>query len=83
MSLKDRLSRLTGEAARTLAGDHQRTNISELRRKIDEIMTRRERMVQPKLTPRAQDTRSPLESVVDRRGDGDAHGQIFLFPQQH
>ncbi len=42
MSLKDRLTRLTGDAATPSSTGSKEERISELRRKIDAVMNRRE-----------------------------------------
>ena len=62
MSLKERLSRLTGEAGNPVA-DLKQDRISELRSKINEIMNRRERLGAT-LPPQAKDLPVSLESVV-------------------
>ena len=45
MSLKDRLDALTGEAAKPFQADPRQDKISELRRRIDRVMNRREHIV--------------------------------------
>ncbi|HPI93008.1 MAG TPA: ribonuclease H-like domain-containing protein [Deltaproteobacteria bacterium] len=45
MSLKDRLGRLTGESRKPDRPDPRQDTISDLRRKIDEVMNRRDRLV--------------------------------------
>ncbi len=63
MSLKDRLGRLTGETNKPLRTDPGPDKLSDLRRKIDEVMNRRERIA-PTSTPRARRGAVPLEQVV-------------------
>ena len=77
MSLKDRLSRLTGEPARPFQADPRQKTISELRRKIDEIMSRRERIAPPHF-PMVQRSAIPLEHAVTGEEARTQHGTLFV-----
>ncbi len=78
MSVKTRLQRLTGETGPVEKSPNREKEISELRRRIDIIMTRRPEANVP---PRDQylGERVDLADVV--RGDEveNAHGRFFLF----
>lgn len=77
MSLKDRLGRLTGEPAGHIQTDPSQKTISELRRKIDEIMSRRERYA-PTHFPSAQRNPIPLEHAVAGEETLTQHGSFFV-----
>jgi hypothetical protein len=51
MSIRDRLGRLTGEDRKPVQADPKQERLSELRRKIDEVMNRRGRLA-PQSAPR-------------------------------
>ena len=76
MSLRDRLTRLTGEAADPSAAAQQ-DRISELRRKIDRVMNRRERSVVPGPPPTRRHV-TPLEQVVAGGEARTPYGSFFL-----
>ncbi len=76
MSLRDRLTRLTGEAAGPSAAAQQ-DRISELRRKIDRVMNRRERSVVPGPPPTRRHV-TPLEQVVAGGEARTPYGSFFL-----
>jgi hypothetical protein len=77
MSVRDRLNRLTGEPARKQENNSKNETITGLRRKIDEIMSRRERLVQPAVTvPRARGV--PLEQVVSGEEVEMPYGRFFF-----
>ncbi len=63
MGLKDRLSRLTGEPAKPLQAGPKQDKLSELRRKIETIMNRRERIV-PANAPSIRRNVVPLERAI-------------------
>jgi uncharacterized protein len=77
MSLKDRLGRLTGETAKPFQSDPQQDKISELRRRIDNVMNRRERIV-PANTPKARRSAMPLEHVVAGEEARTPYGNFFI-----
>ena len=77
MSLKDRLDRLTGEAGRPVQADPKQGRLSELRRKIDEVMNRRERIVSAH-PPQVKDGAVPLESVVAGEEVETPRGKFFV-----
>jgi uncharacterized protein YprB with RNaseH-like and TPR domain len=78
MSVKKRLQRLTGEDSPDERSPNREKEISELRRRIDIIMTRRP---EPRVPPQAhfRGERVDLKDVV--RGDEmeNANGRFFLF----
>jgi uncharacterized protein len=78
MSLKDRLGRLTGEPDKPLRTDTGHEDISDLRRKIDNVMSRRERFIpaQPAFRPRRG--AMPLEAVVAGEEARTACGAFFV-----
>jgi uncharacterized protein len=76
MSLKDRLSRLTGDAGSPVA-DPKPDTVSELRGKISEIMNRRERLGAPH-APQVQDRAVSLESVVTGEEVKTPQGRYYL-----
>jgi uncharacterized protein len=77
MSLKDRLGRLTGETDRTFQTDPGQDKISELRRKIDQVMNRRERII-PVKTPVTRRDAIPLEHIIDGEEARMPYGNFFL-----
>ena len=76
MSLKDRLGRLTGEAAEPLRADLTQDRVGELRGRISEVMNRRERM--GALLPQAKDRAVSLESVVAGEETETPQGRFFF-----
>jgi len=77
VSLKDRLTRLTGDVAKPLPTDPQDDRISELRRKLDRAMNRREHTVPADIpTPRRKVT--PLEHVVIGEETRTSYGNFFI-----
>ncbi|HVN71847.1 MAG TPA: ribonuclease H-like domain-containing protein [Desulfomonilia bacterium] len=77
MSLKDRLTRLTGEAVKSPQADAKQEKLTELRRKIDEVMNRRERLGSVH-APRATGRSVPLEHVVPGEEVKTPHGSFFF-----
>lgn len=77
MSLKDRLSRLTGERPKSLSPDPQEDRIGELRRKLDRAMNRREQ-TPPAYVPATQRKVTPLEHVVMGEEARTSHGNFFV-----
>jgi uncharacterized protein YprB with RNaseH-like and TPR domain len=77
MGLKDRLNRLTGETAKPFQTDHGQEKISELRRRIDNVMNRRERIV-PASIPKTRRNPMPLEHAVAGEEARTPHGTFFL-----
>ena len=77
MSLKDRLGRLTGEGAKPARPDPRRDTIGELRKRIEEVMNRRDRLVRP--DPAASRRPGiPLEQVVTGEEAVTDHGRFFF-----
>ena len=77
MSLKDRLGRLTGETDKPFQSDPKQDKIGELRRKIDEVMGRRERII-PQSIPRTGRSAIPLEQVVFGEEAWTPYGNFFF-----
>jgi uncharacterized protein len=77
MSLKDRLGRLTGEADKPSATPPAQEKMGELRRRIDEIMNRRERII-PEGVPKARLSAVPLEQVVSGEEARTPYGNFFF-----
>lgn len=79
MSLKDRLSRLTGEPPKPDGPkpDSRHEKIRDLRARIDTIMTRRERIV-PASAPRPRKGRLPLDEAVPGEEVTTPHGRFFM-----
>jgi uncharacterized protein YprB with RNaseH-like and TPR domain len=75
MSLKDRLSRLTNQTDKPSGTKTEK--MSELRRKIDGIMNRRERIV-PVRTPEPGRSAVPLDAVIDGEEARTSSGNFFL-----
>lgn len=77
MSIKDRLGRLTGESASPVAPDSRQEKLSELRRKMEEVMNRRDRMNRP--APDASRRPGiPLEHVIAGEEVITEHGGFFF-----
>ncbi|MBI5590096.1 MAG: ribonuclease H-like domain-containing protein [Deltaproteobacteria bacterium] len=77
MSLRDRLGRLTGDAAKPFQADLKQDRVSELRNKISEIMNRRERLgAHP--PPPLKDRPVSLESVVTGEEAVTPQGRFFF-----
>jgi len=76
MSLKDRLNRLTGETGTPPQSDPKQAKIGELRRKIDAVMTRRERLVFPHAYPSKNNPIS-LESLIAGEEMETPEGKFF------
>ncbi len=79
MSLKDRLSRLVGDAATTgeAKADPRQATMRELRDRIDTLMRRRERIIPPN-TPRASRDAVPLGVAVAGEEVRTPHGKFFM-----
>lgn len=79
MSLKDRLTRLVGEAPKPGEGKAypRQDTIRELRARIDTIMNRRERIL-PSKTPEARRDALPLEHAVAGEEVQTQHGTFFM-----
>ena len=75
MSLKDRLTRLTGDAPKPLSTD-TKDRLSELRRKIERVMNRREHIIPAGIT--AQRNATPLEDVVAGEEAQTPYGNFFM-----
>ncbi len=77
MSIRDRLGRLTGEDRKPVQADPKQERLSELRRKIDEVMNRRGRLA-PQSAPRPATGAVPLERVVTGEEVEAAGGRFFF-----
>ncbi len=78
MSVKDRLKRMTGEAAGPGKADASRSEvIGELRRKIDTIMSRRESYPRATVAIRHREIR-PLQEVITGEEVENARGKCFF-----
>jgi hypothetical protein len=77
MSLKDRISRLTGDAGSPFQADPKQDRLSGLRGKISEVMNRRERMGAHHI-PQATDRPVSLESVVAGEEVTTPKGRFFF-----
>lgn len=77
MSLKDRLGRLTGEEAQPAGRDSRKERISELRRRIEEVMNRRPAST-PQVFPRSGRNAVPLEHLVTGEEVETARGRFFF-----
>jgi len=77
MSLKDRLTRLTGEAPKPSSIDPRQDRIAELRRKLDRAMKPREHNT-PAGIPAPRRGETPLEHVVAGEETRTPHGAFFL-----
>jgi uncharacterized protein len=76
MSLKDRLDRLTGDAAKPFQADLKQDRISELRSRINSVMNHRERLVAPHVS-QIKDHAVSLESVVAGEEAETPQGRFF------
>jgi uncharacterized protein YprB with RNaseH-like and TPR domain len=77
MSLKDRLGRLTGEPVQPVQADPKQERLSELRKRIEEVMNRKERLGSPH-APRVQGRPVPIEHVVTGEEAATEHGRFFI-----
>ncbi len=77
MSVKDRLKRLTGEVKQPLQEVSQQEIISELRKKIDTIMTRRASYPQQTVTCRPKAIRALHEAITGEEV-ANAHGKCYF-----
>ncbi len=77
MSLRERLGRLTGETAQPAQPDLRQETIGELRRKIEEIMGRRDRLVRPD-SAASRRPGIPLEQVVTGEEVITGQGRFFF-----
>jgi uncharacterized protein YprB with RNaseH-like and TPR domain len=77
MSLKERLGRLTGETAKPIQTGPKQDKIGELRRKIDEVIRRREHII-PASIPTARGSKTPLEHIIAGEEARTAYGSFFL-----
>jgi uncharacterized protein YprB with RNaseH-like and TPR domain len=77
MSLKDRLTRLTGDAPKPLLSDSKQDRLSELRRKIERVMNRREHIIASGTALRGNATPS-LEDVVPGEEARTPYGNFFM-----
>jgi uncharacterized protein len=77
MSLKDRLGRLIGETDKSFQINTRRDNISELRRRVDQVMNRRERIVPARIRSTRRDA-IPLEHIVAGEEARMSYGNFFL-----
>lgn len=77
MSLKDRLNRLTGDAARPSPAGSKQETINDLRRKLDRVMNRREQNT-PAHAPGPRRYATPLEDIVDGKEARTPHGTFFI-----
>ncbi len=77
MSLKSRLDRLVSETNKPFSDNTQQEKMSELRRKIDSVMNRRERIV-PARMPETRRSAMPLEAVIACEEARTAYGTFFL-----
>ena len=77
MSLKDRLGRLTGEPDKSFQVDPGQDKNSELRRKIDQIMNRRERIAPARMSVTRKGV-IPLEQIIAGEEARMPYGNFFL-----
>ncbi len=77
MSLKDRLSRLVNETDKPSKTDAEPAGISELRKKIDNVMNRRERIVPPRV-PGVRRGAAPLDAVITGEEARTPSGNFFM-----
>lgn len=77
MSLKDRLGRLTGDAPTPAVTDPQEDRLSELRGKIDRILSRSRASV-PAGIPTTRRNVTPLEHVVAGKEARTPYGSFFI-----
>jgi uncharacterized protein YprB with RNaseH-like and TPR domain len=76
MSLKDRINRLTGETPKPIQADPRQERISELRKRIEEVMNRRDHIA-PAVVPQLRSGAVPLERVVEGEEVTTKHGRFF------
>jgi uncharacterized protein len=76
VSLKDRINRLTGETPKPVQADPKQERISELRKRIEEVMNRREHIA-PAVVPQPRSPSVPLERVVEGEEIETEHGRFF------
>jgi uncharacterized protein len=76
MSLKDRLTRLTGDSSKPDATGPREDRISELRRRLDRAMDRRERTAPAPIPTQRHAT--PLEKVISGEEVTTPHGNFFI-----
>ncbi len=76
MSLKDRINRLTGEGPKPVQTDPKQERISELRKRIEEVMNRREHIA-PAVVPQPRSAAVLLERVVAGEEVETEHGRFF------
>ncbi len=76
MSLKDRLGRLTGDARTPALPSPQQDTIGELRRRIEEVMNRRDRLARPD-SPSSMRSGPPLENLITGEEVETGHGRFF------
>lgn len=77
MSLRERLGRLTGELGKPVRQDQRHDAIGELRKRIEEMMTRRDRLGRPDPAAYRPPT-IPLEEVVTGEEVVTDHGRFFF-----
>ena len=77
MSLKDRLGRLITDTDKPSGAGTEPEKISELRRKVENVMARRERIV-PAGIPGTRSNPTPLNAVVDGEEARTPSGNFFL-----
>jgi uncharacterized protein len=77
MSIRDRLNRLTGEESKKPEPQSKNETISELRKKIETIMDRRESLVRPSPAPNTRGA-VPLEHVVSGEEVEMPDGRFFF-----
>ncbi len=77
MSVRDRLGRLTGEDSKPHQADPRQERLSELRRKIEEVMNRSERLA-PQAPHKPGRGSVPLEHVVAGEEVRSSHGAFFF-----
>ena len=77
MGLKDRLTRLTGDAPKPLSADAKQDRITELRRKLDRAMNRRAQGA-PTGVPRTRRQTIPLQDVITGEEIQTPHGSFFV-----
>jgi uncharacterized protein YprB with RNaseH-like and TPR domain len=77
MSLKDHLTRLTGDTPKPLSSDSRQDKLSELRRKIEKVMNRREHMIPAGMAATRRNA-IPLEDVVSGEEARTPYGNFFM-----
>jgi hypothetical protein len=76
MSLKDRIDRLTGDTPKPVQADPKQERISDLRKRIEEVMNRREHIASA-VVSQPRGAAIPLESVVEGEEIETEHGRFF------